>query len=84
MSDEQVIAQVVAPCLPTIGEIFRTYGPAYLKKYAESMHSDPIKAVVAIRRCRTPDSGSVVHPPERAGSMMSFERQEGSFCVKGL
>jgi len=57
VSDEQV----VAPCLPTIGEIFRTYGPAYLKKYAESMHSDQIKAMVAIMRCRTPDSGSVMY-----------------------
>ena len=57
MSDEQV----VAPCLPSIGEIFRTYGPAYLKKFADSMHSDQINAMVAIMRCRTPDAGSVVY-----------------------
>ena len=57
MSDEQV----VFPCLPTIGEIFRTYGPAYMKRFADSMHSDQINAMVAIMRCRTPDSGSVVY-----------------------
>ena len=68
MSDEQV----VAPCLPTIGEIFRTYGPAYLKKYAESMHSDQIKAMVAIMRCRTPDSGSVVYRCQQCEKLHHF------------
>lgn len=53
--------QTVAPCLPTIGEIFRTYGPAYLKKYADQMPADQIKALVAIKRCGTPDSGSVIY-----------------------
>ena len=53
--------QTVTPCAPSIGEIFRNYGPAYLKKFASSMHSDQIKAMVAIMRCRTPDSGSVVY-----------------------
>jgi hypothetical protein len=57
MSNEQT----VATCSPTIGDIFRTYGPTYLKKFGDQMPSDQIKALVAIMRCRTLDSGSVVY-----------------------
>ena len=57
MSDEQTVAS----CLPSIGEIFRMYGPAYLAKFADRMSTDQIKALVAIQRCRTPDSGSVIY-----------------------
>ncbi len=66
MSDVQTVASCNSPrsvslCIPTIGEIFRIYGPAYLKKFADSMSSDQIKAMVAIMRCRTPNSGIVVY-----------------------
>ncbi len=63
MSNEQTLATCssATTCPPTIGDIFRTYGPAYLKKFADQMPSDQIKALVAIMRCRTPDSGSVVY-----------------------
>ena len=29
--------ETVAPCVPSIGEIYRTYGPAYLKKFADKI-----------------------------------------------
>ena len=51
----------VAPCLPSIGEIFRTYGRAYLNKYGAQMPTDQIKAMTAIMRCRTLEAGSVVY-----------------------
>ena len=54
-------ASDLATCTPSIGDIFRTFGPAYLKKFADKMHSDQIKAMVAIMRCRTPSAGSVVY-----------------------
>ena len=57
MSNEQTVAK----CSPTIGDIFRSYGPAYLKKFGDQMPSDQIKALIAIMRCRTLDSGSVVY-----------------------
>ena len=65
--EEEVLSddKTVAPCAPSIGEIFRTYGSAYLKKFADKMHSDQIKAMVSIMRCRTPDSGSVVYRCEQ-------------------
>ena len=39
--------QSVAPCRPSIGDIFRSYGPAYLKKYEDQMSTDQIKAIVS-------------------------------------
>jgi len=53
--------QSVAPCGLSISDIFRAYGPAYLKKYQDQMASDQIKAIVSIMRCRTPEAGSVVY-----------------------
>ena len=54
-------AETVSACMPSIGDIFRTYGPAYLKKYSREMPSDQIKAMVAIMRCRTSEAGSVLY-----------------------
>jgi hypothetical protein len=44
VSDEQTVAS----CLPSIGEIFRMYGPAYLAKFADRMSTDQIKALVDV------------------------------------
>ena len=47
--------------VPTINDIFRRFGPAYLNKYASSMPRSQIKATLAIMRCRTAQAGSVVY-----------------------
>ena len=74
MSNEQVAAQ----CLPSIGEILRNYGPAYLKKFADKMHSDQIKAMVAIMRCRTPDTGSVVYRCQQCQKLHHVLKSRGN------
>lgn len=46
---------------PTIGSIFREYGPGYLAKYSSKMSVDQIKALKAISRCRTASLGVTVY-----------------------
>ncbi|MDZ4851115.1 MAG: transposase zinc-binding domain-containing protein [Pirellulaceae bacterium] len=50
-----------------MGNIFRAYGPAYLKKYADQMPEDQIKAMSSIMRCRTPEAGSAVYQCQDCG-----------------
>ncbi len=54
-----VTVPVVTVPPPTIGEIFRQYGPAYRKKYAHRMSQDQRKAMAMLERCRTGELGSV-------------------------
>lgn len=54
-------AETVPACIHSIGDIFRNYGPAYLKKYSGQMPADQIKAMLAIMRCRTSEAGSVLY-----------------------
>ena len=51
----------------TINDIFRLYGPAYLKKYASQMPVDQVKAVMAIIYCRSPEAGTVVYQCAQCG-----------------
>jgi len=53
-------SQPTATTQPTIGEIFRTYGPAYRAKYAKQMHPEQLQAMHAIERCRTVKAGSTI------------------------
>jgi Putative transposase/Transposase zinc-binding domain len=45
----------------TVNDIFRFYGPAYLKKYGEKMPQDQVKAMMAMIHCRSPEAGTVVY-----------------------
>ena len=42
---------------PTIGEIFRQYGPAYRRKYAARMSLDQLQVMHLLQRCRTGELG---------------------------
>jgi hypothetical protein len=44
---------------PTIGQIFREYGPAYRAKHAERMTPEQLRVMGQLQRCRTGDLG---HP----------------------
>lgn len=45
---------------PSVNDILREFGPAYLDKYQDRMSLDQIKALRAISGCRAPESGTVV------------------------
>ena len=51
--------QATATNYPTLGEIFRRYGPAYLAKFGGKMSQDQHRALQMIQRCRTGKLGSV-------------------------
>ena len=51
----------------TINDIFRLYGPAYLKKYGEKMPQDQIKAMMAMIYCRSPEAGTVLYQCSSCG-----------------
>ncbi len=50
-----------AAAAPTIGDIFRQYGPAYRRKYAARMSQDQLQVMAMLERCRTGELGSVLY-----------------------
>ena len=52
---------------PSIGEIFRTYGPTYREKYAKQMHPEQLQAMAAIETCRTAKAGSTIYRCQQCG-----------------
>jgi hypothetical protein len=46
---------------PTVNDLFRLFGPEYLKKYQDQMSSDQVKVTVSLMNCRTDRAGSVVY-----------------------
>ena len=46
---------------PTIGEIFRQYGPAYRRKYAARMSHDQLQVMYLLERCRTGELGGALY-----------------------
>src|SRR3990172_2402889 len=50
-----------ATARPTIGQIFRQYGPAYRRKYAARMSHDELQVMYLLERCRTGALGSVLY-----------------------
>ncbi len=47
--------------MPTLADVFRLYGPAYLEKYRDKMSVDQCRAMRAILHCRTPELGTTVY-----------------------
>ncbi len=47
--------------MPTLADVFRLYGPAYLEKYRDKMSVDQFRAMRAILHCRTPELGTTVY-----------------------
>ena len=50
-----------ATASPTIGQIFRQYGPAYRQKYAARMSHGQLQAMDLLERCRTGELGGVLY-----------------------
>src|SRR4030042_4330056 len=50
-----------APARPTIGQIFRHYGPAYRPKYAARMSHDQLQVMYLLERCRTGELGGALY-----------------------
>jgi hypothetical protein len=57
----------VSATRPTIGDIFRLYRPAYLRKYGEKISRDQRKVMAALAACRTGELGSVVYRSHPCG-----------------
>lgn len=53
---------------PTIGAIFRQYGPAYLKKYGDRMSRDQRQVLFLLQRCRTGELGGVLYRCQACGT----------------
>jgi hypothetical protein len=71
-------SQSTATLSPTIGEIFRTYGPAYREKYAKKMHPEQLQAMAAIERCRTAEAGSTIFRCASCGGYHSSPQSCGN------
>ena len=57
-----IAADVKSPTPPpTIGQIFRRYGPAYRQKYAHRMPPQHLRVMDLLERCRTGELGNAVY-----------------------
>lgn len=61
-----------------INDLFRTYGPEYLRRYGERMPAAHHKAIAAISQCRTEVYGSVIYQCEDCGEVHSLPRSCGN------
>lgn len=63
---------------PTIGEIFRQYGPAYRRKHAARMTADQRRAMDLLARCRTGELGAAVYRCDACGTSHAIPRSCGN------
>jgi hypothetical protein len=56
-----------ATARPTIGQIFRQYGPAYRRKYAAGMSHEQQQVLYLLERCRTGELGAVLYRCDACG-----------------
>lgn len=61
-----------------INDLFRTYGPEYLRRYGERMPAAHHKAIAAISQCRTEVYGSVIYQCDDCGEVHSLPRSCGN------
>jgi hypothetical protein len=52
---------------PTIGDIFRQYGPAYRKKFGDRMSRDQLQVMKSLERCRTGELGAALYRCDACG-----------------
>jgi rubrerythrin len=53
--------------VPTIGDIFRQYGPAYRKKFGDRMSRDQLQVMKSLERCRTGELGAALYRCDACG-----------------
>ena len=57
-----------ATARPTLGEIFRQYGPAYRAKHAARLSPDQLQVMDRLERCRTGELGHAVYRCDACGT----------------
>ena len=63
---------------PTIGQIFRQYGPAYRDKYADRMSYDQLQVMSLLERCRTGELGGALYRCEACARYHATPRSCGN------
>ncbi|KAF0216306.1 MAG: hypothetical protein FD174_3760 [Geobacteraceae bacterium] len=61
-----------------IGDIFRQFGPEYLRRFGDAMPNEHRKVIEAITLCRTEDNGAVVYRCEQCGRDHILNRSCGN------
>lgn len=62
----------------TIREIFRSFGPEYIKRYGLRMPKDQLKALKAMMDCRTDRFGQTIYTCQRCGETHTVYRSCGN------
>jgi len=60
-------ASCTSDIVPTIGDIFRQYGPAYVKKYGDRIPPDQRRVMYLLPRCRTGELGTALYRCDACG-----------------
>ena len=63
--------------MPTVAEVVRRYGPAYLERFGDAMPAAHRKVLRAIAACRTGELGTVLYRCEDCGRMHAVGRSCG-------
>ena len=63
--------------MPTVAEVVRRYGPAYLERFGDRMPASHRKALRVIPACRTGELGTVLYRCEDCGRMHAVGRSCG-------
>jgi hypothetical protein len=67
-----------AAARPTLGEIFRQYGPAYRRKYAARMSPEQRQVMQQLKRCRTGALGHAVYRCADCGAVHTVPQSCGN------
>ena len=64
--------------MPTVADVLRRYGAAYLDRFGAAMPAEHKKVLRAICACRTGQLGTVVYACESCGTMHAIGRSCGN------
>ncbi|HEX3446903.1 MAG TPA: transposase [Isosphaeraceae bacterium] len=64
--------------MPTVADVLRRYGPAYLERFGSTMPREHKKVLAAITACRTGQLGGVVYQCESCGATHTMGRSCGN------
>ena len=66
------------PTRPTLGDIFRQYGPAYRRQYAARMSPEQLRVMQQLERCRTGALGQAVYRCADCGAVHTVPQSCGN------
>jgi hypothetical protein len=64
--------------MPTVADVLRRYGPAYLERFGTAMPAEHKKVLAAITACRTGQLGTVIYQCANCGNRHAFGRSCGN------